>query len=525
LRHNTSGVLKAIAIVAVVALVTAGGFAVNRLLVSAVNGAPSASDSVKEFMSALERQDWTALGLLLPPDETYQLAGLVQDTDDLQRTLGSSGDSPGDQLEGISVEVSDLQVSSESVADDLTKVSIDRASIVVEIDAKTIESFAEIIPDVDPADIGALELEFSISGPQVTLTTTTADDVDTETETVVVGDREQAPFLMSVQRDGGWFVSPAFTAAQYAAEELGWETADSSTSDVTYDSPEQALDGFVEGLVTTLETADVNHVADAMGGVEARLLKTYAPGINAELDAEADFDFRSDSAITVDDLDVDVSRGENGQARVRITGFKASLDVDGTPATMTFDGDCVRAVADGESDGGCISEGGEFAERLYRALGHVVAVPADGGWKISPVATYFDWLGIAQQTLANVDTDILKAVVGMDFSGVASGEPAASIGPDDEVTVDVAPVSSTIYAGVAVIDPESSSSLVDYSCSADNQPGFCEVIVVDGNGDRQDRESDYSSDYGSEYGYDIADDTRLIVVAVAGPVVVESAQW
>jgi hypothetical protein len=411
------------------------------------------------------------------------------------------------------------------VATDLSKVSIDRATIVVEIDAKTIESFAEIVPDVDAADIGAVTLEFAISGPQVTVTTTTADDVDTETETMSVGDREQAPFLMSVRRDGGWFVSPAFTVAQYAAEELGWETAESSASEVTYDSPEQALGGFVDGLVTTLETADVNHVADAMGGVEARLLKTYAPGINAELAGEADLDFGSDSSITVDDLDVDVSRGENGQARVRIGGFKASFEVDGIPATVTFDGDCVRVVGDGESDGGCISEGGEFAERLYRALGHVVAVPADGGWKISPVATYFDWLGIAQQTLANVDADILKAVVGMDFSGVASGEPVASLGSDDEVTVEVEPVNAAIYAGVAVIDPEPSSSLVDFSCTAENQPGFCEVIVVDGNGDRQDRESDYSGDYGSEYGYDIADDTRLIVVAVAGPVVVESAQW
>jgi hypothetical protein len=463
---------------------------------------------------------------LLPPDETFQLAGLVQDSEDLQRKLGSTGESPTDQLDGISVEVSDLQLSSDSVANDLAKVSIDRATIVVEIDAKTIEALADVIPDVDPADVGALELEVSISGPQVTVTTTTADDIDTETETVVVGDREQAPFLMSVRRDGGWFVSPVFTAAQYTAEELGWETADSSTSDITYDSPQEALDGFVDGLVTTLETADINHVADAMGGVEARLLKTYAPGINAELDSEADLDFGTDSPISIDDLDVEVTRGENGQARVRVEKLMASFQVDGdTAVTVTFDGDCVRFVGDGESDGGCISDGGEFAERLYRALGHVVAVPADGGWKISPVATYFDWLAIAEHALESVDTDVLKAVVGMDFSGVASGEPAASIGSGDEVTVDIAPVSSTIYAGIAVIDPDPSSSLVDYSCSAETQPGFCEIIVVDGNGDRLDRESDYNSDYGSEYGYDVADDTRLIVVAVAGPVVVESEQW
>lgn len=519
------GLLKAIAIVAAIVLVATGGFAVNRLLVTQVNGASSATNSVKDFLGALEDEDWTRLGLLLPPDETDQLAGLIGDIGDLQSKLGSAGQSPIDQFEGISVEISDLRLTSEAVEADLTKVSIDRATIILKIDARTIESLADLVPDVDPAAVGAVEIEVSIAGPEVTYKTTTADDVDTGTETVVVGDREQAPFLMSVRRDGGWFVSPTFTAAQYTAEELGWQTADPGPSETGYDSPEQALTGFVEGLVETLQTADITHVADAMGGVEARLLKTYAPGINAELeaDSDSDFDFGIESPVTIDDLDVEVTRGDNDQARVRIDKFEATLRSEGTEATVVFDGDCIRTI--GEGDQGCISDGGPFAERLYGAFGHVVAVPADGGWKISPVTTYFDWIAIAQRAISRVDTDLLKAVVELDFSGLAARDPAATIGSGDEVTVDVEAVSPEIYAGVSVVDPQPSPELIDYSCSAQTQPGLCEIIVVDGSGRRQDRDSRYDIDTGYQFGYEIADDTRLIVLAVAGPVVIESEQY
>jgi ketosteroid isomerase-like protein len=519
------GLLKAIAIVAAIVLVATGGFAVNRLLVTQVNGASSATNSVKDFLGALEEEDWTRLGLLLPPDETDQLAGLIGDIGDLQSRLGSTVQSPIDQFEGISVEISDLRLTSEAVEADLTKVSIERATIILTIDARTIESLADLVPDVDPAAVGAVEIEVSIAGPEVTYKTTTADDVETGTETVVVGDREQAPFLMSVRRDGGWFVSPTFTAAQYTAEELGWQTADPGPSEAGYDSPEQALTGFVEGLVETIQTADITHVADAMGGVEARLLKTYAPGINAELEADSDFDFDLgiESPVTIDDLDVEVTRGDNDQARVRIHKFEATLRSEGTEATVVFDGDCVRTV--GEDDQGCISDGGHFAERLYGAFGHVVAVPADGGWKISPVATYFDWIAIAQRAISRVDTDLLKAVVGLDFSGLAARDPAATIGSGDEVTVDVEALSPEIYAGVSVVDPQPSPELVDYSCSAETQPGLCEIIVVDGSGRRQERDSRYDIDTGYQFGYEIADDTRLIVLAVAGPVVIESERY
>ena len=517
------GLLKAIAIVAAVVLVATGGFAVNRLLVTQVNGASSATNSVKDFLNALEDEDWTRLGLLLPPDETDQLAGLIGDIGDLQSKLGPAGQSPIDQFEGISVEISDLRLTSEAVEADLTKVSIERATIILNIDARTIESLADLVPDVDPAAVGAVEIEVSIAGPEVTYKTTTADDVDTGTETIVVGDREQAPFLMSVRRNGGWFVSPTFTAAQYAAEELGWQTADPGPSEAGYDSPEQALTGFVEGLVETLRTADITHVADAMGGVEARLLRTYAPGINAELEADSDFDLGIESPVTIDDLDVEVTRGDHDQARVRIDKVEATLRSEGTEATVVFDGDCVRTV--GEGDQACISDGGPFVERLYGALGHVVAVPADGGWKVSPVATFVDWIAIAQRAVSRVDTDILKAIVGWDFSGLSAREPAATIGSGDEVTVDVKAVSSEIYAGVSVVDPQPSTELVDYSCSAETEPGLCEIIVVDKSGRRLDRDSRYDADTGYQYGYEIADETRLIVVAVAGPVTIESERY
>ncbi len=45
--------------------------------------------------------------------------------------------------------------------------------------------------------------------------------------------------------------------------------------------------------------------------------------------------------------------------------------------------------------------------------------PLTAAEKISPVATYLDWIGIAQHELAELDADLLKALVRMDFSGIA----------------------------------------------------------------------------------------------------------
>lgn len=517
------GVLTALVVVVVVALIATAGFVVNRLLVSKVGGATSATGAVERLVDALEGKDWTALGLVLPPDETYQLAGLFRDSGELEEKLGGSTDSVEDQLDGVRIDVSDLSLSTDDVGTDLTKVSIDRATVRLEIDQKTTESLADLIPDVDPGGVGKLTVEVSIDGPQITYEVSSGSDLDSGTETMVVGGNEQAPFLMSVKRDGGWFVSPMFTAAQYAAEGAGWETADASSSDVTFDSPEEAVTGFAEALVETIETSDVNHLADAMGGVEARLLRTYAPGINEELGADPDFSLGPGTRATVRDTDYRVTPGENGQARITIENIGLTIRSEGRRAEIDFDGDCVRVVEDGErGDDTCLSDRGDFATRLYGAFGHLVAVPADGGWKVSPVATYFDWIGIAQRQLAGLDADLLKALVKMDFSGVLERTSDGEIGVGDEVTVDIAPVSQAIYAGVGVIDPEPSSGLVDYSCSSESPPHLCDVIVIDGDGDVQHKDSRYDVDTGYESGYEVTDGTRILVVAVAGTVTVES---
>lgn len=517
------GVFKAVVVVLVVVLVAAAGFLVNRLLVSKVGGATSAAGSVERLVDALEDKDWTALGVALPPDETYQLAGLFRDSGALQEKLGGTPDSLDDQFDGVRIDVSDLSLSTDDIGTDLTKVSIERATILIEIDQKTTESLAALIPDVDPAEVGKLTVKVSVDGPRISYEVSSGSDGDSGTETVVVGGEEQPPFVMSVKRDGGWFVSPMFTAAQYAAEDAGWETADTSGSDVTFDSPEEAVTGFAEALAETFESSDVTHLADAMGGVEARLLRTYAPGINDELGSEPDFSLGPGTRVTVRDTEYHVTPGENGQARITIDTIGLTIRSEGRRADIDFDGDCVSVVEDGRSgDDTCLSDSGEFATRLYGAFGHLVAVPADGGWKVSPVATYFDWIGILQHEIAGLDTDLLKALVEMDFSGVVARTSDGEIGVGDEVTVDIAPVSQAIHVGVGVIDPEPSPALIDYSCSGQSPPHLCEVVVIDGDGELQDKDSRYDPDTGYEYGYEVTDGTRLLIVAVAGTVTVES---
>lgn len=528
-RRRRSGAISVVVVLVVITLISTAGYIGNRLLVNAVGAATSATGSVERLFDALEDQDWTALGLLLPPDETYQLAGLLRDSADLQQTLGGSADTMADQLDGVSIDVSDLSLSSAGIGSDLTKVTIERATIVVRIDGKTVESLTELIPDVPVAVVGDIEaggaigVTISIDGPEVSYEYRSGSDIDSGGESLVIDGDAQAPFLMSVRRDGGWFVSPMFTVAQYLAEDSGWEAADSSGSEVTYDSPAEAAAGFVEGLAETIETSDIDHVANAMGGVEARLLRTYSAGINAELESDPDLGSGSDVRVTVRENDFDITPGENGQARITISRIGLTVGSNGRSATIDFDSECVRLAADDEPDEvGCISDGGEFSSRLYRSLGHLVAVPEDGGWKISPVATYFDWIGIVARELAGLDADLLTAIVQLDFSRLAAREPVGRIGTSDEISIEIEPASGAIYAGVTVLEAEPSGELVDYSCTSTEAPYFCEVVVVDADGRRLEKQSTYDVDTGYESGYPVTGRTRLLVVGVAGEVVVES---
>ncbi|HEY9314239.1 hypothetical protein [Williamsia sp.] len=525
-ERSRTGLVKSVAVIVVVAVLAAAGFAINRLFVAQFNGSTSASESVEDFLNAAEDKDWSRLGLLLPPDETFQLAGLFGDTADLQRRAGLTSDTFDDQLDGVEVDISDLAVSSRSLSTDLAKVSIDRATVVVKIDAKTVESLSDLIPGLDADDVGAIEYTATIDGPAIRYSLVVGTERQSGMDPVVIGGNEQAPFLMSVRRDGSWFVSPMFTVAQYVAEELGWEATDPGTSEVTYDSPAAAADGFVEGLVETIETSDINHVADAMGGVESRLLKTYAAGINHEL-AGDDFGFGYGEGVDLEirDTDYSVSPGENGQARITVEQIRVAARDGAEVVDVEFDGDCLSVDSGGESEGGCISDGGEFSTRVHGALGHVVAVPVDGGWKISPVGTFFDWIGLIGQEIAGLDGDLLKALTRLDFSGIVGREPAGTLDPDDEVVVDVEPVSDAIHAGIVVLEPTPTDDLVDFSCAADAVPGFCEVIVVDADGRLQDRESRYDYDDGSRFGYEVSEGTRVVVLAVAGKVMVRSERW
>ncbi|MDT5094495.1 MAG: hypothetical protein QOH60_3858 [Mycobacterium sp.] len=460
----------------VFAVLVAGGVMLHRtVLARFFGGAASPEEAVRAAIEAIENNDWRQLALMLPPDEVAGYADVQQQSERIMRAIGDEADLNnlyGNQ--GVHVNVENLELSAHDQQTELAKVSIENADIAVSFDTSKMPDWMR--KDFERDRMSFDKATVKIRGATVGSTVTTNGKTETQRDTTVrVGGRTQPPFVMAVERDGSWYVSPTFTGLQYASEEAGYETSPPSVAP-GFDSPAAAADGLLNAIAKTFQTHDISAIADAVGGVEGRALQTYRKFINSRL-------LKSDRS-QVESIDTSGSKfsllSVNGDtARVRLDRVRLAATTDGQTGEFDWDGSCLRVTGQADNGQYCLSDTkAKIFKPLVDRLNYVVAVRADGGWKISALRTVFSWFSDVLSWVGDKELAIIKALVHHDMTEFTkSTQVAGTVNLDGSTSVSIERMGPYIDGGYALVDVPNPKGK-EFTVSCHSSGGNCDVLTT-----------------------------------------------
>lgn len=387
------------AVVGVTALVAAGAFAVVKITGNDTRGgAASPTEVGTSLTAALDNEDLLGVvDLLLPGERDTMREPLIDFVDHLRRLEVLSDDASLSKIGGLDIQFTDVTVREEPTnVDDITNIFLSGSS--------------SVSVDGEAVPIGDLLIDEAFDGER--------PDMDQEPDTAEFEDTQ----LTVVERDGRWYLSAFYSAAEAARGEF--EDQDIPTTGVEPrggDSPEGALDTFFDAV----SDLDLEGAIAALDPSEFEALQRYAPLF---LDDAQDAIDEIGIEWGITDTAYEVS-GEGSRRNVKITAltFTASI-VDAGDIQLVVDGDCATVSVDGqesekvctdEIQQGALEELGlgsdveQFVETVQAALedwqpSGVAVHEVDGQWFVSPMRTGADFFN---GFLAALDADELRDIV------------------------------------------------------------------------------------------------------------------
>ena len=178
-----------------------------RAVTGGSGGASSPEAAVEDLAAALEEEDPVAALATMDPDEVEALGDVYESAAARAEAIGFAPDAAA--LGGVDIALSGLRYDVDELGDGVAKVTVSGgADLTVtrdELGGRT-EAVVERLAEEDgeePED----RLEGELEDEDLVVTDDEGDEVD--------------PFVVTVRRGGGWYVSPLHTAAQYGVEALG----------------------------------------------------------------------------------------------------------------------------------------------------------------------------------------------------------------------------------------------------------------------------------------------------------------
>jgi len=368
------------AIFVVVAL-AAGGITAVLLSGGSSGGADSPQAAVLKILAAAENNDAFAAADLLDPSEADGVRQVLNNAHNTAEQTGyQKGGGQNGLLQGLKVSTDNVNTSVSNVRDDLARVTITGGKITIGFDpSNSNEGVRDLLNNKDQRT-----------------RTWSSDDLSTSSNS---GDKLQ-PAVMTVRRSGRWYVSILYTYIDTAARKTDVQPADPGSIDTqSFDSPEAAAKGFVDGLVAMINKADVMELAKTLSPEDAVLVGTYRKFLernmkprSAQVVGTPAFSAKTDgdsANITVDDLTIQWNTDEGDSKKVR------------------FHGGCIT-----NGSGGTRCGAGDFASGGY-ILGPnstgVIATKGSKGWHVDPVATYLNGAADELHNASKQDVAMLMA--------------------------------------------------------------------------------------------------------------------
>ncbi len=401
------------AVVGVAALVGAGVFAVTQIGGGGDSGgAASPEEAVQQLIDAIGNEDILgAADLLLPGERNTYRDPLVDLVDELSRlAILDEGADLGD-IGGLDIRFDNVEIDTdETNVDDIVNTTFS-ADVTVSVNG-------------DEVPLGEYLIETAFGGDRPDL------DVD-ETEDSI----EDVP-LTVVERDGKWFVSLIYTAAEAARAGTDFDipAADEAIVPVGGGSPEEAVEGFINAIAEL----DLERIVAGLNPDEAEVLQRYAPLFIDDAQRELN---DIDAEVTVEN--VELSKTEiNGSTSVLLDAIELSIEFEDERVDLSLEGRCVTVRGMGETFDSCDDDTMEAFEDVLGELppevedaietfqeafddlevGGLTVRKVDGSWYVSPIATFTDFGINVLRALDNDELDDIADAVTELMEGVFSGE-------------------------------------------------------------------------------------------------------
>lgn len=316
-------------IAAVTALVGAGGFTTYSFLgASNDGGAATPQEAVTTFVSAMEHEDILGMIDVTLPEEVSALRAAVDSISaDAKRIDLLADDFNASGVHGLDISVDDLVLDTNFLEGGLAAVSATSGTITASVTPQAFQ-------------FGAKLRELIGDGDRVS--TATANLANTGLPRAV----------MTVERDGRWYVSVEYTIAEFIRQLNGWEVPGPvGRTPVGFESPESAATGFYERLATL----DLQSAID-----------TFAPGEDAM--AWIGQSWMSDAQAAME-------RARTNGWSVTISGLTYDAIGDGDQRTLrpaTFDMQGTTSAGYGQGPSGGFNSSERTVILSYDGSGYVI---------------------------------------------------------------------------------------------------------------------------------------------------------
>lgn len=386
-RKSRKKAIIAGAVAGGVLLLGGGSVAAYQMFFSKLGGAESPDQAAVRLVEGFADKDMVAMyGVLSPAEIEHSRTNLDAWLSEVEDLGGDAIDYEA-LLDTLSLEVEGLEIEVENIEEGLAKVYFTDGSMTIDADEELLATeVAKVATDLvgNPmfADyqglMGPIPSEEEMKSQLLTELEGTFPVTVTTAEMQVADD---APFVMAVEEEGSWYVSPYLTLGEYAMVESDQTrgTLASIKDAQGFDSPEAAAVGMTDAAAAFATTGDMSSLVNAMPLAERRLLALYvAPSASEFSGEEMPFEITSKEFRTRSE--------DKGVAEVVFENFTISIDDGVQPGTVTLSEECLALAHPTVNGEICYPEMPLVRELSLEELSFI-AVEEDGGWFLSPSAT------------------------------------------------------------------------------------------------------------------------------------------
>ena len=436
-------------VLAVVALLVGGGLAIAYL-------APQSNtpeDAVREMAQAVSDEDVIGMFDALAPSERRLVKDFVVDmAGELTRLEVFDDDLDLSGIDGVDVEIENLDLAERRLADGIALVTVRSGTIRYDLDAAELPTGRVIDEQAPPDDA---DLRESGSEPIEEFS------------------------LVTVEEDGEWHVSIFYSAAEAMREEAGAPLPQFGKGPAPEGHP--SPDAAVRAAIDAATDLDARRAIALLPPDEGKVVRDYSSLFLERAEQAA---AEADVEVSIDDVSLDTELEGDGLAVVRVRELEATFRGDGESGSVRWDGKCLVASDGGDQVFDTCEVDDEMGVRPFPVTPDMgfVTVERGGEWYVSPIRTVLRPIlelvrAIREGDLESMFESLFGFAAASESSELSFSPSAASAQSTLRNALTAAKV-AYVDAGVWVDDPAALAE-IEPAVQFERADGLIEPFVVD----------------------------------------------